>query len=81
MTCEDKSVLQTREWVGQCGLAPRVGECIMETIVFGAADGEVSETGALRLRLLAQAPDQPVSVTDSTMPPGSRVRSGTDTPG
>jgi quercetin dioxygenase-like cupin family protein len=41
----------------------------MEAIVFGAADGEVYETDALRLRLLAQAPDQPVSVTDSTMPP------------
>jgi hypothetical protein len=53
----------------------------MEAIVFGAADGEVYDTGALRLRILAQAPDQPVSVTDSTMPPGSRVRSGTDTPG
>jgi mannose-6-phosphate isomerase-like protein (cupin superfamily) len=42
----------------------------MEAIVFGEAEGEVYDTGALRLRLLAQAPDQPISITDNTVPPG-----------
>src|SRR5688572_32079109 len=42
----------------------------MEAIVFGEAEGEVYDTGAVRLRLLAQAPDQPISVTDNTVPPG-----------
>ena len=42
----------------------------MEPIVLAATDGEVYDTGALRLRLLSQVPDHPISVTDSTMPPG-----------
>jgi quercetin dioxygenase-like cupin family protein len=42
----------------------------MKPIVFEAADGEVYGAGPLRLRLLAQAPDHPIAVTDSTVPPG-----------
>jgi mannose-6-phosphate isomerase-like protein (cupin superfamily) len=42
----------------------------MEPIVLSEAEGEVYDTGAVRLRLLAQAPDQPIAVTDSTVPPG-----------
>jgi mannose-6-phosphate isomerase-like protein (cupin superfamily) len=42
----------------------------MEAIVFGPAEGEIYEAGGARLRLLAQAPDQPLSVTESTLPPG-----------
>ena len=42
----------------------------MEPIVFTASDGEIYDTGAVRLRVLAQAPDHPVSVTDNTVPPG-----------
>ena len=42
----------------------------MEPLIFDASDGEVYDTGALRLRVLAQAPDHPVAVTDSTVPPG-----------
>jgi quercetin dioxygenase-like cupin family protein len=42
----------------------------MEPIVLAESEGEVYDTGALRMRLLAQSPDQPIAVTDSTMPPG-----------
>src|SRR5215203_3279944 len=42
----------------------------MDPIVFAETDGEVYDTGALRFRLLAQSPDQPIAVTDSTVPPG-----------
>ena len=42
----------------------------MEPIVLAETDGEVYDTGALRLRVLAQAPHHPVSMTDSTVPPG-----------
>src|SRR5919107_3217720 len=42
----------------------------MDPIVFEESDGEVYDTGALRLRLLAQSPDQPIATTDSTVPPG-----------
>jgi quercetin dioxygenase-like cupin family protein len=42
----------------------------MEPIVVAETEGEVYDTGALRLRLLAQSPDQPIAVTDSTVPPG-----------
>ena len=42
----------------------------MEPIVFEATDGETYDTGAVRLRLLAQSPDQPIAVTDNTVPPG-----------
>ena len=42
----------------------------MEPLIFDASDGEVYDTGTLRLRLLAQAPDHPLSMTDSTVPPG-----------
>ena len=52
----------------------------MEPIVFAETEGEVYDTGAVRLRFLAQSPDQPIAVTDITAPPDSRVRSGTGTP-
>lgn len=42
----------------------------MEPIVFTEADGEVYDTGAIRLRLLAQSPEHPIAVTDNTVPPG-----------
>ena len=42
----------------------------MEPIVFTETDGEVYDTGAVRLRLLAQSPDQPIAITDNTVPPG-----------
>jgi mannose-6-phosphate isomerase-like protein (cupin superfamily) len=42
----------------------------MNPIVFSEADGEVYDTGAVRLRLLAQSPDHPIAVTDNTVPPG-----------
>jgi mannose-6-phosphate isomerase-like protein (cupin superfamily) len=42
----------------------------MEAIVFGATDGEVYEAGAVKMRFLAQSPDEPVAVTDSTVPAG-----------
>ena len=42
----------------------------MDPIVFAATDGEVYDTGAVRLRLLAQSPDQPVAITDNVVPPG-----------
>ena len=35
-----------------------------------AADGEVYDTGSIRLRVLAQAPDHPIAITDNTVPPG-----------
>ena len=42
----------------------------MEPLIFDASDGETYETGAFRLRLLAQAPDHPIAITDSILPPG-----------
>jgi mannose-6-phosphate isomerase-like protein (cupin superfamily) len=42
----------------------------MQSIVLAETDGEVYDTGALRLRPLAQSPGQLIAVTDSTMPPG-----------
>ena len=42
----------------------------MEPIVFEETEGEVYDTGAVRLRLLAQSPDQPIAITDITVPPG-----------
>ena len=42
----------------------------MEPIVFGETDGETYDTGAVRLRLLAQSPDQSIAVTDNLVPPG-----------
>jgi len=42
----------------------------MEPIVFEETDGEVYDTGAVRLRLLAQSPDQSIAITDNTVPPG-----------
>ena len=42
----------------------------MDPIVFAETDGEVYDTGALRLRLLAQSPDQPIAINDNTVPPG-----------
>jgi mannose-6-phosphate isomerase-like protein (cupin superfamily) len=42
----------------------------MGATVFGDTDGEVYEAGGVRLRVLAQSPDQPIAVTDNTVPPG-----------
>src|SRR5918998_5398253 len=42
----------------------------MDPIVFAETDGEIYEIGTLRMRLLAQSPDQPIAITDSTVPPG-----------
>jgi mannose-6-phosphate isomerase-like protein (cupin superfamily) len=42
----------------------------MQATVFGDADGEVYDAGAVKLRVLAQSPDQPIAVTDNTVPPG-----------
>ena len=42
----------------------------MEPTVFVDAEGETYDAGALRLRVLAQSPDQPIAVTDSVVPPG-----------
>ena len=41
----------------------------MEPTVFTEAEGEVYDAGALRLRLLPQAPDQPIAVSDNIVPP------------
>jgi mannose-6-phosphate isomerase-like protein (cupin superfamily) len=45
-------------------------DAAMEPLILEASDGETYDTGAFRLRLLAQAPDHPVAVTDSILPPG-----------
>jgi quercetin dioxygenase-like cupin family protein len=42
----------------------------MEPLIFDASDGEVYDTCALRLRMLAQSPDHPLSMMESTVPPG-----------
>ena len=42
----------------------------MEPSVFEDAEGEVYDAGALWLRVLAQSPDQPIAIMDSTVPPG-----------
>lgn len=42
----------------------------MDPIVLTETEGEVSGAGALRMRMLAQSPDQPIAVIDSTVPPG-----------
>jgi quercetin dioxygenase-like cupin family protein len=42
----------------------------MDPIVFTESDGDVYNTGTVRLRVLAQAPDQPLAVIDNTVPPG-----------
>jgi hypothetical protein len=42
----------------------------MEPIVLTETEGESYAAGALRLRLLAQSPDHPIAVTESTVPPG-----------
>jgi quercetin dioxygenase-like cupin family protein len=42
----------------------------MEPIVFTETDGEIYDTGAVRLRVLTQSPDQPIAITDNTVPPG-----------
>jgi mannose-6-phosphate isomerase-like protein (cupin superfamily) len=42
----------------------------MGAIVFGEGEGEAYEAGPVRLRVLAQAPDQPLAVTDNAVPPG-----------
>jgi mannose-6-phosphate isomerase-like protein (cupin superfamily) len=42
----------------------------MEPIVLTETDGESYAAGALRLRPLAQSPEQPIAVTESAVPPG-----------
>ena len=42
----------------------------MEPIVIAETDGEVYDAGGVRLRFLAQSPEQPIAVTDNTVPPG-----------
>jgi quercetin dioxygenase-like cupin family protein len=42
----------------------------MEPIIYHASEGEIYDTGAVRLRVLAQAPHHPISITDNTVPPG-----------
>ena len=42
----------------------------MDPIVFTESDGDVYDPGTVRLRVLAPAPDQPLAVTDNTVPPG-----------
>ena len=42
----------------------------MGATVFGDAEGEVYDAGAVKMRVLAQAPDQPIAVTDNVVPPG-----------
>ncbi len=42
----------------------------MEATVFGDGEGEVYDAGAVRMRVLAQAPDQPIAVTDKMVPAG-----------
>ncbi len=42
----------------------------MEATVFGDGEGEVYGAGPVRLRVLAQAPDHPIAVTDNAVPPG-----------
>ena len=42
----------------------------MKATVFGEADGEVYVAGAVKLRVLAQSPDQPLAITDNVVPPG-----------
>ena len=42
----------------------------MQPMVFAETDGEIYDAGALRLRVLAQSPDQPIAVTDNVVPPG-----------
>jgi hypothetical protein len=41
----------------------------MEPMVFTEAEGEIHDAGALRLRVLAQSPDQPIVVTDNVVLP------------
>jgi hypothetical protein len=42
----------------------------MEPLIIEASSGEIYATDTLWLRLLAQAPDHPVSLTESLVPPG-----------
>jgi len=49
----------------------------MEVVVFGPGEGEVFGP----LRILAQSPDHPIGFTEQMVPPGSRARYGTGTPG
>jgi quercetin dioxygenase-like cupin family protein len=42
----------------------------MEPTVFEDGEGEVYDAGALRMRLLAQSPDQPLAIMDNVVPPG-----------
>lgn len=48
---------------------PNGKAAIREATVFGDTECEIYDAGAIRLRLLVQSPDQPIRVTDSTMPP------------
>ena len=51
----------------------------MDPIVLTETDGDVYDTGAVRLRLLAQSPEQPITVTDNTVPSGFPDLCGTAT--
>jgi hypothetical protein len=42
----------------------------MDPIVFTEAEGELYDTGTIRLRVLAQAREQPIAITDNIVPPG-----------
>jgi quercetin dioxygenase-like cupin family protein len=42
----------------------------MDAIVLTDSEGETYDAGPVRMRVLAQAPDQPISVTDNIMPSG-----------
>ena len=52
----------------------------MEPIVFAETEGEVYDTGAVRLRFLAQSRTSPSPSPTSPCRRDSRVRSGTGTP-
>ena len=42
----------------------------MKATIFEAAEGDVYDAGAARMRVLAQAPDQGIAIMESTLPPG-----------
>jgi mannose-6-phosphate isomerase-like protein (cupin superfamily) len=50
--------------VRRCGL-----EELMEATVIESGQGDLYEAGDMRLRILAQSPDQPIAFMDSTVPP------------
>ncbi len=42
----------------------------MDAVVFEEGEGEILSPGPIRVRFLAQSPDHPVAITESTVPPG-----------